>query len=154
MEIHPEDSSGGLTAANLPFKITTEVTSNVMVKDGHTIVIGGLFRESTDTIRSQVPFLGNLPLAGYLFRQQRDQTTREEIIILLTPHIVKDDSVYSEESQQLMKDAEKLRVGVRKGMMPFGRERLAETITKMPSPRCARLIRIRTSNLDLDCATN
>ena len=47
MEIHPEDSTGGLTSSNLPFKITTEVTSNVMVRDGHTIVIGGLFRESS-----------------------------------------------------------------------------------------------------------
>jgi type IV pilus assembly protein PilQ len=126
MEIHPEDSSGGLSSANLPYKITTETTSNIMVKDGHTIVIGGLFRESTNTTRSQVPFFGNLPLAGYLFRSQTDTTIRQEIIILLTPHIVKDDNAYSEESEKEMKDAEQLRVGTRQGMMPFGRERLAE----------------------------
>lgn len=127
MEVHPEDSTGGLqTAANLPYKITTEVTSNVMVKDGHTIVIGGLFRESSDVTRSQVPGLGNLPVAGALFRNQADSTTREEVIILLTPHIVKDDSVYSELSEQALKDAEKLRVGVRKGMMFWGRQRLAD----------------------------
>jgi len=126
MEIHPEDSSGGLSSANLPYKVTTETTSNIMVKDGHTIVIGGLFRESTNTTRSQVPFLGNLPLAGYLFRSQTDTTIRQEIIILLTPHIVKDDNAYSEESEKEMKDAEQLRVGTRQGMMPFGRERLAE----------------------------
>ena len=126
MEIHPEDSTGGLTSANLPYKVTTEVTSNVMVKDGHTIVIGGLFRESTNTARSQIPVLGNIPLAGYLFRQQQDITVRQEIIILLTPHIVKDDSAYSEESQKVMKDVERIRVGARRGLMPFGRERLAE----------------------------
>ncbi|MBV8779988.1 MAG: type II secretion system protein GspD [Phycisphaerae bacterium] len=126
MEIHPEDSTGGLTSTNLPFKITTEVTSNVMVKDGHTIVIGGLFRESTNTSRSQIPVLGNIPLAGYLFRQQQDITVRQEIIILLTPHIVKDDSAYSEESQKVMQDAERIRIGARHGLMPFGRERLAE----------------------------
>lgn len=127
MEIHPEDSSGGLTAANLPFKITTEVTSNIMVKDGHTVVIGGLFRESSDTARSQVPGLGNVPVAGALFRQQRDRTTREEIIILLTPHVIKDDAAFSEASEAMAKDADRIRVGVRKGMMPWGRERLAET---------------------------
>jgi type IV pilus assembly protein PilQ len=127
MEIHPEDSSGGLTSnANLPFKITTEVTSNVMVKDGRTIVIGGLFREATDSSKSQVPFLGNIPLAGYLFKNQRDRTTREEIIILLTPHIIKDDDGYAADSIKAEKDFEKLRVGVRKGLMPTGRERLAE----------------------------
>jgi type IV pilus assembly protein PilQ len=126
MEIHPEDSSGGLTSSNLPFKTTTEVTTNFMVKDGRTIVIGGLFRDSSTTSRGQVPGLGNIPLLGVLFRQQQDQTTRQEIIILLTPHILKDDSVYSQISEAQMKRAEDLRVGVRKGMMFFGRERLAE----------------------------
>jgi type IV pilus assembly protein PilQ len=125
MEIHPEDSTGGLSN-NLPFKITTEVTSNIMVKDGRTIVIGGLFREDSTRSRSQIPGLGNLPIAGPLFRQQRDTTRREEIIILLTPHIVKDDVQYSEASEEMMKHFEQLRVGVRKGMMWWGRERLAE----------------------------
>jgi len=128
MEIHPEDSSGGLQgSSNLPFKITTEVTSNVMVKDGHTVVIGGLFRESSTSAKGQVPGLGNLPMAGWLFRNQRDQSSREEIIILLTPHIVKDDASYSKYSEDQLKQAEKLRVGTRNGMMPFGRERLAES---------------------------
>lgn len=127
MEIHPEDSSGGLTSSNLPFKITTEVTSNVMVRDGHTIVIGGLFRESSDTSRSQVPLLGNIPVAGTLFRQQRDRTSREEIIILLTPHIIKDQAKYAQLSEEQLKQAELLRVGVRQGMMPWGRERMAES---------------------------
>lgn len=126
MEIHPEDSAGGLNSANLPFKITTEVTSNVMIKDGHTIVIGGLFREASVTSKGQVPFLGNIPVAGLLFKQQQDQSTREEIIILLTPHIVKDEVNYSRLSELELREADKLRVGIRKGMMPWGRERLAE----------------------------
>jgi len=96
MEVHPEDSSGGLqTAQNLPQKSTTEVTSNVMVKDGRTIVIGGLFRDNSKRTRSQIPVLGNLPIAGVLFRQQADTTDREEVIILLTPHIIKDDDAYA-----------------------------------------------------------
>jgi type IV pilus assembly protein PilQ len=126
MEIHPEDSSGGLTGANLPFKVTTEVTSNVLVRDGHTIVIGGLFREDSNSTRGQVPGLGNIPFAGALFRSQRDRTTREEIIILLTPHIIKDESVYAAASEQELQRLDHLRVGVRRGMMGSGRERLAE----------------------------
>ncbi len=126
LEIHPEDSTGGLNAANLPFKSTTEVTSNVMVKDGHTIVIGGLFRESTSVTRSQIPVLGNLPLIGAAFRRQADVTEREEIIILLTPHIVKDFEKYAQISEQELQRAEKIRVGNRKGMMPLGRERMAQ----------------------------
>lgn len=125
MEIHPEDSIGEVVDG-LPRKDTTEVTTNVLVKDGHTIVIGGLFRESSISARRQIPLLGNLPLAGPLFRRQADSTTRDEIIILITPHIVKNDSAYAASSEELLQDAELLRVGVRKGMMPWGRERLAE----------------------------
>jgi hypothetical protein len=97
-----------------------------MVKDGNTIVIGGLFREDSSTGRSQVPFLGNIPIAGQLFRRQRDRTTREEVIILLTPHIIQDEDAYTKESMKAMGDAQRMRVGIRKGMMPWGRERMAE----------------------------
>ena len=126
LEVHPEDSDGHVVSG-LPSKTTTEVTSNVMVKDGHTIVIGGLFRESSTAARAQIPLLGNLPIVGALFRNRQDLTTREEIIILLTPHIIKDDAAYSRASEEAMRDVEKLRVGVRRGMMFFGRERLAES---------------------------
>jgi type IV pilus assembly protein PilQ len=156
MEVHPEDSSGGLqTAANLPFKQTTEVTSNVMVKDGHTIVIGGLFREASTATKSQIPVLGNLPLVGALFRNQTDTTRRQEIIILLTPHIVKDDEVMSAMSEKVKRDAEKLRAGVRRGMMFWGRERLADmhyqcAVDEMAKPRPDR----GKALWNLDCATN
>ena len=126
MEVHPEDSDGSVGANGLPSKSTTEVTSNIMVKDGHTVVIGGLFRESTTSVKSQIPIVGNLPLVGHLFKSQRDRTVREEVIILLTPHIVKDDVAYSRMSEQQLRMAEQLRVGVRKGLMPWGRERMAE----------------------------
>jgi type IV pilus assembly protein PilQ len=155
MEIHPEDSNGGLNASNLPFKNTTEVSTNLLVKDGNTIVIGGLFRETSSTNRNQVPFFGSLPLVGPLFRSKADATNRQEIIILLTPHIIKNDAEYSKASEEQMKELEQLRVGVRKGMMWFGRERLAETayenaVAEMNKPH---------PNLDmalwhLNCATN
>ena len=154
LEVHPEDSDGKVVNG-LPSKSTTEVTSNIMVKDGHTIVIGGLFRESSSVSKNQVPGLGNLPLVGALFRNQEDGTSREEVIILLTPHIVKDDKAYSAASEQAMKDWEKVRVGVRRGMMCFGRERLAESsynaaVAEMNKPQPNR----RLAMWQLGCATN
>ncbi|MDY7009244.1 MAG: secretin and TonB N-terminal domain-containing protein [Planctomycetota bacterium] len=126
LEIHPEDSTGGLTADRLPFEQTTECTSNVLVKDGHTIVIGGLFRERTTSGRSQVPGLGNIPIAGVLFRERSDATVREEVIILITPHIIKhptDEAV----SEQYKDEIDHIRLGLRREMMWFGRSRLAQT---------------------------
>ncbi len=126
MEIHPKDSVGGLTAANLPYEQTTEVTTNITVRDGHTILIGGLFRDVSTAARNQTPYLGNIPVLGYLFRGTRDQTQREEVIILLTVHIVKDDNRLAEDSRKKAEDIERYRVGVRESLMPYGRERLAQ----------------------------
>jgi len=126
LEIQPEDSAGSVNSQGLPNKTVTTVTSNVMVKDGHTIVIGGLFREQTTRTRSQIPGLGSLPLIGGLFGRQSDNTIREEVIILLTPHLIQDDDAYSELSKEEGRAVERIRVGMRKGMMWFGRERLAE----------------------------
>lgn len=88
LEIHPEDSNGGVTPQGLPFKETVEVTTNVLVPDGETIVIGGLFRERRTETQNKVPLLGDIPLVGNAFRSTTDQKVRQEIIILLTPRIV------------------------------------------------------------------
>ena len=91
-----------------------------------TILIGGLFREVTTDAKKQIPGLGNLPGVGALFRSRDDSTSREEVIILLTVHIVKDTERYSEESLELYENLERIRVGVRQGLMWHGRERLAQ----------------------------
>jgi type IV pilus assembly protein PilQ len=128
LEMHPEDSSGDVVAVGqsvLPSETTTEVTSNVMVRDGHTIVIGGLFRERTSNSRAQVPLLGNIPVLGAAFRRTIDDVIREEVIVLVTPRIVQheaDEAV----SEQLRDDVERFRVGQRRGLRWWGRNRLAE----------------------------
>jgi type IV pilus assembly protein PilQ len=125
LDIHPEDSSGGLTPDNLPFKDTTEVTSNVMVKDGHTLVIGGLFREVTTSRNRQVPWLGDIPIFGTLLRGKSDQAVREEVIVLVTPHII-DGERDTELSLWALEEVERRRVLAHRGLMPWGRERLAQ----------------------------
>ena len=125
LDIHPEDSSGGLTPENLPFKDTTEVSSNVLVRDGHTLVIGGLFREVVTSRNSQLPWLGDIPLAGVLFRGKRDSAIREEVIVLITPHII-DSEQAGELSEWALAEVERRRVLAHRGLMPWGRERLAQ----------------------------
>lgn len=88
MDIYPKDSDGVVRADGIPDETTTELRTNVIVRDGDTIVIGGLFRDSITTSREQVPLLGNIPFVGVLFRGTKDTVIREEVIVLLTPHIV------------------------------------------------------------------
>lgn len=91
MEVHPELSDGSVKTESgftLPEKEVTQVTTNIMVRDGCTVVIGGLMRENLAVARQQVPFVGNLPLVGFLFRSSTETTERREVIVLITPHIV------------------------------------------------------------------
>jgi type II secretory pathway component GspD/PulD (secretin) len=87
MEIRPEQSTGKIVG-DLPQKTVTEVKTNIMVKDGKTIVLGGLFQEETNLGRTQVPLLGDIPIIGQLFRSTNDGSIRTELIVLITPHIV------------------------------------------------------------------
>lgn len=89
LEVHPENSTGVVDAVSgLPSEQTTEVTTNVLVKDGDTIAIGGLIGEQVETVTRQIPGLGSIPYLGALFRRTTDSMTRREVIVLLTPHIV------------------------------------------------------------------
>ncbi|HUE73115.1 MAG TPA: hypothetical protein VMP01_19680 [Pirellulaceae bacterium] len=99
MEVHPELSTGTVTVdagLTLPNKSVTQVTTNVMCEDGRTIVIGGLIREDLKTNTSQVPYFGNLPWVGALFRTRTEDTERSEIIVLITPRIVGEPGIGEE----------------------------------------------------------
>ena len=123
MEIHPEVSTG-VVAGGLPQETTTEVTCNVMVKDGHTIVIGGLFDEDVSIGRSQVPGLGNIPGLGWLFRSKEDSSTRHEIVVLLTPHIIEHEEDAAALGESVLSDVKRRAFGVREGFSFFTRERI------------------------------
>jgi type IV pilus assembly protein PilQ len=126
LAVHPKDSNGGLTASNLPFEETTEAQADILLRDGHTVLIGGLFRERSLHSRSQVPVLGNIPGLGLLFQKQGNATVREEVIILLTIHVLKDTLAEKERFESLLEDVERIRVGARGGIQGLGRERLAQ----------------------------
>ena len=125
MEVHPEVSTGTVTAG-LPAKDTAEITSNIMIKDGRTVVIGGLFREEVTSSRGQVPIIGNIPILGVPFRQTGDATTRIETIVLLTPHVINDDNSMYVESEKQRQDISKALLGARAGLQPWGRDRIAQ----------------------------
>ena len=67
----------------------TEASTNLVVQDGHTIVIGGLIRQDDESDQTGVPFLNRIPILGYLFGTTSKQATRQELIILLTPHVIR-----------------------------------------------------------------
>jgi len=65
--------------------------SILLVDDGDTIMIGGLLRTDEDIVKTRVPGLGSLPIIGAAFRHQDKKITQRELVIFITPHIIKDD---------------------------------------------------------------
>jgi len=131
MELKPQVSeaqirdvqvSSGQTIT-IPDEVTNELVTNVIVPDGQTIVLGGLFRESTVTTRRQVPVLGDVPILGLAFRGHEDTVQRNEIIFLVTPTIL-NDKVSIEHGAAGSRFVERAAVGARTGLLGFSRERL------------------------------
>jgi len=69
-----------------------EVSTNLVAQDGETIVIGGLVNETDSNSRDGIPGLSRIPLLGYLFGKTTDAKQRQELIILLTPRVVRNQS--------------------------------------------------------------
>jgi type II secretory pathway component GspD/PulD (secretin) len=106
MKIRPEISSSKNTTltsddkkTTIPIVTTSEAETSVLVKDGVTIVIGGLKKDKRDKTTKRVPILGDIPLLGYFFGSTSDDFTKTELVILLTPHIMSGETSYTEFSQ-------------------------------------------------------
>ncbi len=124
VDIHSKDSSGSVPASGIPQETSAELVSNIMVKDGQTIVIGGLFRDKITNARTQVPLLGDIPIVGAAFRGTADKVERQEIIVLLTPHIITEPS--QTEGEARADDLRRKRFGAKEELQWIGRARLAE----------------------------
>ncbi len=71
-----------------PTILKREAETDLLVMDGHTAVIGGIFTRNTGRNLDQVPFFGDIPILGVLFQRRRASDSRNELVIFLTPRIV------------------------------------------------------------------
>lgn len=78
---------GSVSLTEYPVVATREAETQVLVKSGQTIVIGGMIRESKQTTQLKVPFLGSIPLVGLLFRRDTISTEKVELLIFLTARV-------------------------------------------------------------------
>ena len=90
-QVYSPSSSGQGTilAATLLQRRNLEL-SNIRIKDGETLVLGGLIQEEERKNVSKVPFLGDLPVVGSVFRSTNTVNTKNELVIMITPHIIND----------------------------------------------------------------
>jgi type IV pilus assembly protein PilQ len=81
-------STAGSTASSVPAINTQEVESNILLNNNETIVLGGVYKQTKENTFVRIPFFGNLPIVGALFRNQSVQNEKTELLIFLTPKIV------------------------------------------------------------------
>jgi type II secretory pathway component GspD/PulD (secretin) len=92
MRVHPVVSTIlGLNEDQLPQTSTREAETTIRVRDGETVVIGGLIREEMTKTLTAVPILSEIPLIGELFKSRSTSARKSEILVFITPTIIRDN---------------------------------------------------------------
>jgi len=81
--------AGTLAVNGYPIIDTREIRTNVQLKDGESLILGGLLQEETIKTMSKIPLLGDIPILGALFRSTQDDLKEKELVFFITPRIVK-----------------------------------------------------------------
>ncbi len=107
MVIHPAVSSStastatSLTSASYPIIDIREAETRILMKDGETVVIGGLLKDIKSKEIIGIPFLSKIPLLGIFFRRETIDTQKVDLLIFITARIVKEDEYSAEEITKL-----------------------------------------------------
>jgi type IV pilus assembly protein PilQ len=89
LDLHPENNSYGYDEKGEVVISTQEAKTKVVVADGETVVIGGLTRNENTESESGIPFLKDIPLLGNLFKYSRKSITKKDLVIFVTPRIIR-----------------------------------------------------------------
>ena len=112
LEITPQISEGDAVRLQIHHKLSNftgdpgptgaapqtkrEITTTVMAMDGQTVVLGGLMEDTVTHDKSKVPLLGDIPLIGFLFKSQTSSVTKNNLLVFITPHVIRDPSDFAE----------------------------------------------------------
>jgi type II secretory pathway component GspD/PulD (secretin) len=112
MKIKPEVSSAptsleltnadGSTRTKVPIVSTAEAETQLLVKDGTTIIMAGLMKDTRKDNTEKIPVLGDVPLLGHFFRSRGKENQKTELVIFLTPHIIKETEEFSEDAEEYL----------------------------------------------------
>lgn len=104
------DDLQGFTSFNAPIINHRQASTTASVRDGDTIVLGGIIRTTTNLTQNKIPILGDLPLIGNLFRSTSRSQGQTELLVLLTPRIVRNAAdaarLREEETKRLSKGSQ------------------------------------------------
>ena len=126
LELRPSISDGNVVTREgfvIPNETTQELITNIIVENGQTVVIGGLFKEDTTSTRDQVPGLGDIPFLGNAFKGKDDSVERTEVIFLIKTTIVEPQAM-ADAGEAAENAIRNKRIGARNGLLPWSNEKL------------------------------
>lgn len=114
LKIKPEVSNVARTITTaqgnqIPIVATQEAETVIMVKDGSTVIMGGLIEDQQRKTTQKIPILGSLPILGIPFRREENAVHKNELVIFLTPHIVTGDVDLTTPSPEMVKYLESIK---------------------------------------------
>ncbi|MFA6900680.1 MAG: type II secretion system secretin GspD [Desulfurivibrionaceae bacterium] len=104
-----ENKLGG---TNSPIISTRELKTKLAVKNGQSIMMGGLIKKGNTTTQNKIPLLGDIPLLGWAFKYEKQSNAKTELLVMITPYVIESDDVLE---QYIKKFQEKMQ-GLRKGL--------------------------------------
>ncbi len=96
----------------VPDELSREAISNVLVRDGETVVIGGIMKDTQQESEAGVPYLKDIPVLGWMFKRIRQQKDFEELMVFITPRLTAAGSTNLISAEQLWRDQMKITEGV------------------------------------------
>ncbi|AUR50873.1 hypothetical protein [Aquella oligotrophica] len=88
INIQKNTPSPTLQVQGTPAINTNSVTTQVRVKDGSTILVGGIYVDDQQKVQEQIPYLGDIPYLGWLFKAQQTTNSKRELLIFITPRVI------------------------------------------------------------------
>ena len=89
MYVHPEVSSLTSSLDAGPRIATREADATIRVRDGETIIIGGLIKRQDDRVKGRIPIIGHIPILGWFFTKASSDLTSTELVVFITPRIIR-----------------------------------------------------------------
>jgi type IV pilus assembly protein PilQ len=108
----------GKAVDGIPQENTREAKANVLVRDGETVVLGGILRDETSESELGLPYLRNIPVLGWLFKRVTAKKEFQELMVFITPRILESGSENLPNAENLWRSQLKLTDGEPAAAMP------------------------------------
>ncbi len=111
LEINQDVSEPAQSGGENPLILNRTLTTEVVARSGQTVVIGGLIKESQSKSVQKVPIFGDIPVIGYLFKTTTEGTQRTELVLMITPHIIRSTQQIDDLRREVMRSYRSVEIG-------------------------------------------